>query len=611
MEELGRLEMEPANLEARLGDPAHTQRTPQPQLDDERQFRNELRARVEALREELSKRAPPAEQGGLPAPQTGLWAPLVLHVTPPEESELPTFDVEDAPPEPDLEVVSREIAALVRGKRPGFRSLAEVMKRWRTDARILRLAGAALWTLGVRELAQLGAPPLRLPFAETRHVTDVAWWMDSLGVPDESHGLTREEWRLLRLLREAAPPARPFVGLRELAVELGVPLPEFERALIGLGHPSLRRFPLVEFQGFTGRFTPPDTHVTHARLTRTAVEVLDDVFPLPLVLLNGAAGSKTCIPPHRAAGVLEALLAVIASPRPTCRTVLDHLRFEWPEGAFTADSQAQNFWCRGAGRLITRAQLALESDSQGERGRLIISHFPWPMRAADVKASIQQLRREGCFDGVTSIEDESSATAQRLVLNLEHVAFTGPVREALTRARLLEQSFDAELLVETAGGVRRTDVVDLLAAFVEARKEAAVRRLDAEVRRASQQAARAEAVVVALALLEPVLAVMREALDDAEAIAGLQRFMRPEWRATLVLPAPLSHAYDAGFTEDQARHLVSLRKLAYRRRDAAQADWAAALGAVEVAKARLSDRAEMLELVRQELVAARERFVAG
>ena len=85
--------------------------------------------------------------------------------------------------------------------------------------------------------------------------------------------------------------------------------------------------------------------------------------------------------------------------------------------------------------------------------------------------------------------------------------------------------------------------------------------------------------------------------------------MRPEDREVLArLPFKASHDYAAGFTREQARHLVKKRKLAATPPDFARTDWMRALDALENARQTLSARRSVMDLVREELNRAVERF---
>lgn len=566
------------------------------------------------LREQVARDVPPVA-GTLPSDSVGNWSPLPLFEKPESANvgDLPAapFLVEDVEV-PDREAIAREVAEELRSSK-GPRRLIELARQWKHDRPLVRLLTAALRTMGFPTTAdqfstlhQFTRPEFTA--CETR-LGPTPWLNMATELPDEFDGLTATQRLLLEVMREAAPPGRPFLRLSEIAAEVAVREARcdqalVERTLISLGHPSLRRVPLVEFQGFTGRFTPLDTHLTHARLSREAIEVLDETFPLPLLLVNGAEGINGCVPPHRPKELIAACLHLVAS---------GHFRHwelpslegpDFPEGGVLVRTGAQPLWAQGEGWLVRRARAQAEADTQA-RARVVIDQVPWPLSARKLQEELEALR----IDGVTNVVDHSSAEGVRLVVELEHVAFTGPVLDAINKSRVCECSFRAEFLVRGSPTPRRLDLVDLLKAFIEHRREVAVKKLDRALAQAKLRAQTAEAVCVALALIEPVQAVMRAADDDPQAIAALTQFMRPEHRAALAtLPFPASHDYAQGFTGHQAKHLVSLRRLAARRPDSARQDWAELLSQCDVAAALLNDRQAILDVVRQELRAALSRF---
>lgn len=279
------------------------------------------------------------------------------------------------------------------------------------------------------------------------------------------------------------------------------------------------------------------------------MEVLEETFPLPLLLLNGAEGAGTTLPPFRPSEVLSALGAVVRSELDV--EVHAHVRTLQRADGSVALSGVRGLRETGAAPLWFSARVVPEIDTRSTVARLVVTGLPWPLSVSEVMARLRALQADGFLDGVTAIDDESSATDSRLVLSLEHVAFLGPVRAVLDTSQVFLIKLSGALVVDVNGKGRQVDLADLLRAFVEYRKEVAVKRLDAALAHARLFAARAEAVCVALVLLEPVQEVLRAALDDAEAIAGLQRFMRPEHRAALAsLPLARSHGYEQGFTAD-------------------------------------------------------------
>lgn len=509
----------------------------------------------------------------------------------------------------DREAIHREIFDCVRA-RNGSKKLLELARRWRDDPTLRRLIVAALRTMGrVRTADQLAGDSPAPIVARELVLPPTPFLTMATELPDEFDGLTRTQRLVLEMMKVAAPPGRPFMRLSELAAEVAwreLDLATVERTLISLGHPSLRRIPLVEMQGFSGRFTPASTHLTHARLTRQGLELLEESLPLPMLLINGAEGQGAVAPPHAPKEILEAALLVLGNPH-CMQSDLNRILSgpDLPDGGVISYAGLQNLWHRGAGTLTARGRIEVEVDEQARKARIVISQLPWPMSPTRVCEEIHALRLEG----VTVVRDQSSATSTRVVIELEHLAFSGTAQMAIFHSGVCQLSWEGVFMVHGTPHPRRLDLLDLLRAFVEHRKEVAVKKLDRAVAAARLRAQNMEAVCLSLSLLEPVQAVMRAADDDARAVQGLMNFMKPEYREAIEkLPFPETHQYARGFTENQARHLLTVRKLASRRADSAQQDWAAARSALQEAAALLNDRQEILGVVRRELKEALVRY---
>jgi DNA gyrase/topoisomerase IV subunit A len=337
--------------------------------------------------------------------------------------------------------------------------------------------------------------------------------------------------------------------------------------------------------------------------------VLEETFPLPLILVNGAEGHGAFLPPHSPSELARAALLTLEHSNVSLEILRRNLQGpDFPDGGVLLELGIQELWQGGEPTLRSRAEVRLEHGPQG-RVRVVLSALPWPMTGKELKAAVLELEAEGALQGVRSVEDQSSATGQRVEIELDHLAYAWLATEAIYKSRIHELSWRGELRVRSGQYARRVGLADLMSAFIEHRKEVAVKRLDKAVAQARIRAQGAEAVWLALSLLEPVLAVMREALDDAEAVKGLMNFMRPEYRSAVeMLPFRPSHGYDLGFTEQQAKHLLTVRKLPSRQRETALRDWVAVQAEVDAARARLSDRQAVLQLVREELQEAIARY---
>lgn len=609
--ELERLDRDLAAIDARWATEGYQQRTQSKVLDDERTTRRQLARRIAEIR-------------GLPPPLTpaagtvalnvgSAWRPLAVDAAEKPVEPLPAFDVTDEEEQPrPLEELERELHGLLSAS--PYRSNAEIdrlISRFRKTPGASRLLAAALRSSGRSELAaQMSPPPIPMRSYLAR-VVNHPLLTEATELPDETTGLTATQTTLMRVLRQVAPETGPFMRASEVFAEVRVAAPDLDEArftseVAMLGHPSLRRLPLVAFQGFSGRVSPTPTF-THVRLTTIGREVIDGTFPIPNLAVNGAAGSGACLLPMAPGELAEACLEVFVQGHAALRKYA----FDMPEGTRTSSFGFHNAtYGGGAVKVGALPIYSFEMNASGYGCRIIVDALAWPCTVADLLPELQNLLSRGLLDGVTGYIDESSADRARLVIELEHVAFRVPIEQKLRNSGLFDVEYSVEMRVRSwPGPYDLPSLSEFLRAFLESRKEAAVKRLDARVLKFVVEAQRMEAVCLALLMIERVQSVLRETLDDSEGEAALMKCMRPEDRALLAaLPFRASHDYATGFTQDQARHLVKKRKLAATPSDSARTDWMRALDALENARQTLSARDNVMELVREELKRAVERF---
>lgn len=614
--EVERLERDLAAIDARWSTEGYQQRTSSKVLGDERATRRELTHRIARLR-------------GLPPPLTpaagtvalnigGAWRPLTVVEAPQQrDGELPlaALDVDDAeevpPPLSELEADVHRLLTDRSGQSPRS-ELSALTKRFRRTPGATRLLAAAWASAGYAEVAAKLLPARRLerfevPLIENPLLTAAA------ELPDEITGLTATQTKVMRVLRECAPDSGPFVRASEVFGEVhaehsSIDESTFTREVALLGHPSLRMLPLVAFQGFANRFSTTPVF-THVRLTTIGREVIDGTFPIPNFLANGASGQGACLWPMATSQLARATEALFVQSKWPYEFMSG---FDFPDGTRSQTVGFLRSMSHGElTELFTGPVYEPMLGRDGQRSQLVIRAFPWPRTVADVLPALERLLADGLLDGVMGFIDESSADEVRLVVDIEHVAFLSQIEQKLRNCRLFDARYRVEPRVHTTGPGQHPvpGLVDLLRAFIETRKEVAVKRLDADVQKFRVAAQRAEAVCLALEMLERVQSVLRDAFSDAEAEAALMNCMRPEDRAAIGrLPFPASHDYAKGFTLEQARHLAKKKKLAAVAPEFAKTDWMRALDEVETAKRTLSDRELVMRLVRDELRAATERF---
>ncbi|MFT3711004.1 MAG: DNA gyrase subunit A [Archangium sp.] len=620
--ELERLGRDLAAIDARWNSEGYQQRTSSQVLDDERATRRELQLQLMKLETRIkSSAATPALGIGSVRANVGAgWQPLAIYesVAPAvQPSALPLAPLATTGPAPalDLEVLREKLFDIAIRDWRGtpwhgpYDAISALVPQWRDVPGAARLLSAAFWSMGAEHSAELLGPPPNFRTALGPMHLRSPMLTGATAAPDAFTGLTRLETQVLSALRTSAPETGPFVPLASLLAEARVVVPEltedeFVRILARSGHPSLRTFPLVAFQGFSGKFDPQPTF-THARLTPVGREVLDGRFPLPMLLVNGAEGIQTCALQYHPLDVCTACLETLETPL----RAWSEMRvggFDLPSGAMTSMHDATVMWTLPAGTVSVFPVVQTEVSWASLKARVVVTGFPWPMSALDAAERVETARREGCLEGVTNVLSESSADQQRLVLELEHVVFAKATVRFLANTHAIAGCYPVNYRCLDGGEFTPRRIVIL---FLDERKRAAALAIDRRVGAARIRAQEQEAVCVALEILDRVQGVTRDALTDAEAVSGLINFMRPEDRAALEgLPFALSHDYASGFTLDQARYLVKQRRLSSRPKEAAHTDWARALNELREAQSQTQNSAELKDVVRRELLAARERF---
>ena len=627
--EIEQLEEDLRQSAARLGDEAWIQRSMPLLVEQERAQLRSLTAQLEHLRNLLASSVP-TEQGGLSSPYVGTWVPLPLY----ERAEDPKPSPPDTAPEHVSVPLTAPIGANTRQElsqaiaeacllraRPwkAVAALAAIRQRCGNDIPTLRLLAAALTGLHKKlermvraRLTALCVDSLGSPRELEAVPRTAAAFSRSHELPDADDGLTRLQRLVLSVMRELAPATGPFVAVPVVASEAKerdatVNVADVEHSLALLCNPLLRTYPLVEGRGLTALRIPSETRVSRVRLADFAEEYLSGAIALPLLLVNGAESAGTILRGHNPGELLVAALVLLENSDSDLREVLHGPDF--PTGGVLHLHPLRDLRCQGATTLRLRAATEVRVDRQTSRGRIIITGLPLPLLPGDIVQGIEALRASGHLGGVTSIRDESTSEHAEILVELEHIAFSEPVLRALLASRLLEQTLEADFRV-----CRNTEPVTLpldtlLRHFIDQRRERVRARLRATLEQSRERAALAEAVVVALELLEPVQAALRSTCDDEEAVAALMNFIVPAHRAAL--PPGCSHAYERGFTEAQARHLLKQRRLASRPREPARRDWVELTQACRQAETILESKVEITQEVREELMVACARFDAA
>ena len=325
------------------------------------------------------------------------------------------------------------------------------------------------------------------------------------------------------------------------------------------------RYPLVDGQGNFGSVDgdpPAAMRYTEIRMARLAHEFLRDieketvpfqpnydnslleptVLPtrVPNLLLNGssgiAVGMATNIPPHNLGELCRGLLALLED---SSLTVADLMRYipgpDFPTAGFIYGREGiREAYETGRGAIKMRARVEVEES--GKRTHLIITELPYQVNKAKLLERIAELVKQKKIEGIVDLRDESDREGMRMVLTLRQGEEPKVVENQLYKHTALESSFGVIMLAVVDNKPEILNLKDLLARFLDFRREMVIKRTQYELAQAEKRAHILEGLKKALDHLDEVIRLIRASTSPSEARAGLmESFELSEAQAQAIL----------------------------------------------------------------------------
>jgi DNA gyrase subunit A len=470
-------------------------------------------------------------------------------------------------------------------------------------------------------------------------------------IPDVRDGLKPVHRRILYAMRVGGYDwARPY---RKSARIVGDVMGQFHPhgdsaiydALVRMAQPFSMRLPLISGQGNFGSLDndpPAAMRYTEARLAQAAQPLLEDidkdtvdfqpnydeseseptVLParFPNLLVNGAGGiavgMATNIPPHNLREVATATLAYLDDPE----IGLDELTEimpgpDFPTGALIMGRGAiRQAYATGRGTVIVRSKTEIEERSQG-REAIIVTEVPYQTNKARMVERIAEVVNLKLIDGISELRDESDRHGIRVVVELKRDAVTEVVLNQLYRYTPMQSSFSYNMLALNGRRPELLSLKGVLEAFCKFREEVITRRTAYELGKARERANTLLALAVAVANLDEVIKLIREAPDPAAARAGL---MAREWPTGDVAPlvrlvdedvsVELAETYQLSQAQAQAILDLRLHRLTGLERDKIATDLREVVAQIEDYLDILGSRERVLTILRDELQEVSDKF---
>ncbi len=450
----------------------------------------------------------------------------------------------------------------------------------------------------------------------------------SRALPDVRDGLKPVHRRILYAMHTIG--LRSTVKYRKSATVVGEVIGKYHphgdsaiyESMVRMAQDFSLRYPMVDGQGNFGSVDGDSAaamRYTEARMTKIAEEMLTDidkdtvdfipnydgsqreprVLPakLPNLLLNGvqgiAVGMATNIPTHNLREVVDAIVAIIDNPEVTIDDLTKIVKGpDFPTGATIYDDGGiASAYGTGRGSITMRAVAEIIESKKG-RQSILITEIPYQVVRSNLVSKMAELVRDKKIVGIADIRDESSEReGNRIVVELKKDAYPQKILNQLYKYTPMQTAFHVNMLALVDGIQPRVLNLEMvLRYFLDHRKIVVRRRTEFELKKAEARAHILEGLLRALDEIDAVITTIRESETQDEARTNLvQRFELSEIQANAILA-------------------MQLRTLAGLERKKIQDEYDELQKTIAALKEILSSEANILKVIREELVEVREKY---
>lgn len=424
--------------------------------------------------------------------------------------------------------------------------------------------------------------------------------------------------------------------------------------IVRMAQPFSLRYPLVDGQGNFGSVdgdSPAAMRYTEVRMAKIAHEMLADldketvdfvanydesetepsIMPtrLPNMLINGAAGiavgMATNIPPHNLTETVNAALALIENPELDIKGLMEHIPGpDFPTaGIINGARGIYEAYHTGRGRIYVRARTAVE-EYGNNRERLVVHELPYMVNKARLVEKIAELVKDKKIEGISELRDESDKDGMRMVIELKRGESPDVLLNNLYKQTAMQSVFGINMVALVDSQPRLLNLKQVLEYFLRHRREVVTRRTIYDLRKARERANVLEGLAVALANIDPVIALIKASANPAEAKEqlvtrawepGIVVDMLERAGATASRPEGLEEQY--GFRDNkyylsptQAQAILEMRlhRLTGLEQDKIIDEYKALLEVIAGLLEILASDTRLMEIIRDELLAIREQY---
>lgn len=415
-------------------------------------------------------------------------------------------------------------------------------------------------------------------------------------------------------------------------------------SIVRMAQPFSMRYVLVDGQGNFGSVDgdmPAAMRYTEVRMTRLTHALLSDldketvdfapnydgtefapvVLParFPNLLVNGssgiAVGMATNIPPHNLNEIINATVAMIDNPAVSIDQLMEYIPGpDFPTaGIISGRAGIIEAYHTGRGRIYVRARTSIEE--KGNKTAIIIHELPYQVNKARLLERIAELVKEKSIEGISGLRDESDKDGMRVVIELRRGESPDVVLNNLYIHTPMQHVFGINMVALDDGQPSLLNLKQILAAFIAHRREVVTRRTVFNLNKARARAHILEGLSVALANIDEVITLIKQASSPAQA---KQQLMERAWKSDqvkllhkLLAKDAVTHNQDVyHLSELQAQAILDLRlhRLTALEQDKIGEEYKQLIDLIIDLTKILEDNAYLMSIIKQELIEIKDQF---
>lgn len=472
----------------------------------------------------------------------------------------------------------------------------------------------------------------------------------SRAIPDVRDGLKPVHRRIIHAMNETGNHYnKPYrKSARVVGEVMGKYHPHGDAAIydtmVRLAQDFSLRVPLVDGQGNFGSMDGDSAaapRYTEARMSSVAHELVADidedtvnfapnydgtimepvVLPskFPNLLVNGsngiAVGMATYIPTHNLGEVIDACCAVLDTPEITTDELMQNYipGPDFPTGGIImGNGGIRSAFNTGRGTVIVRAKTSIVK-GHGDRDTIIVHEIPYQVNKAKLVEKIAELVKDKTVEGISDIRDESNKDGVRIVIELKKDVVGEVILNQLFKFTQLQTSLGYNMVALVKNRPVKLSIREIIDNFIEFRQEVVVRRSKFNLKKCREKAHILLGFGLAIANIDRVIQIIREAADRPEAKTNLmaEEFNAENIRSLLELVDGYSdNASTYRLTEEQANAILDLRlhKLTGLERDKIQNDLNDVVAQINELLEILGSKQRVIEIIKSEMLDVKERF---